>query len=258
VFWRAKPPAVSASNPGTGHTLRAALSGAEVSWEENVDLVAILHAVLKDLGIESTKRKSWLELPSGFTLYPQFWSFQPNEHGRVQTASTVQVAHPKLVPEGLFEYQHSTGDDLQASFGAGFKSWAELDLATLRDALEAKPKDSMVLSFPNDAQLAGRRVVLGPFIHYVKQAAPENTDHDFCPCCLFTHSHPAFESLLRSDGFAGIRLYAARGTDGIVQADCRVNGDDYAPGRDALLKYAAEWPERGFEFRKQYVVLQTV
>jgi hypothetical protein len=68
----------------------------------------------------------------------------------------------------------------------------------------------------------------------------------------------AFQALLETDDFYGIRFYAMRDADGNPQADCRVNGEDWEPGAAALREYVAKWPERGFEFRKQYVVLQTV
>ena len=54
----------------------------------------------------------------------------------------------------------------------------------------------------------------------------------------------------------GLRLFAARGEDGAPQADCRVNGDDWEPGAQALREYVKTWAEAGYEFRKQYVVLQ--
>ncbi len=34
-----------------------------------------------------------------------------------------------------------------------------------------------------------------------------------------------------------------------------MNGEDFEPGKAALRKYAATWPDRGVEFRKQYVVV---
>jgi hypothetical protein len=43
-----------------------------------------------------------------------------------------------------------------------------------------------------------------------------------------------------------------------AEADCRVNGEDYGPGREALLRHIATWPDRGVEFRKQFVIMQTV
>jgi hypothetical protein len=42
-----------------------------------------------------------------------------------------------------------------------------------------------------------------------------------------------------------------------VQADCRVNGEDWSAGAEALRAYVTRWPDRGFEFRKQYVVIQS-
>jgi hypothetical protein len=118
------------------------------------------------------------------------------------------------------------------------------------------------MSFPaKDGQPArDRRVILGPVMHFMETPPANNTTnedaHPFCPCCLLTNSFPAFKELMESDRFGGVRLFAARDEDGTPQADCRVNGDDWEPGAQALREYAKTWPEAGYEFRKQYVVLQ--
>jgi hypothetical protein len=49
-----------------------------------------------------------------------------------------------------------------------------------------------------------------------------------------------------------------RDANGDPQADCRVNGDDWDKGTEALRKYVGTWPAAGFEMRKQYVVVQTI
>ena len=46
-------------------------------------------------------------------------------------------------------------------------------------------------------------------------------------------------------------------TEGRIEADCRVNGVDRPEGAAALVRYAQTWPDRGFEYRKQYVCIQT-
>ena len=51
------------------------------------------------------------------------------------------------------------------------------------------------------------------------------------------------------------RLFASRDSESVAQADCRINGVDWAPGISALLKYVATWPNRGFEYRKQFVAI---
>ena len=63
---------------------------------------------------------------------------------------------------------------------------------------------------------------------------------------------------MEGDAFYGLRLYAARDENGEPQADCRINGEDWEPGKEALRDYAGTWTPAGYEFRKQYVVLQTV
>jgi hypothetical protein len=58
-------------------------------------------------------------------LTPQFVGLNPLEQGGVRTVTTIQVNHPQLVPEGVFEYQHSTGDSTAESILKGFEEWAQ-------------------------------------------------------------------------------------------------------------------------------------
>ncbi len=48
-----------------------------------------------------------------------------------------------------------------------------------------------------------------------------------------------------------------RDESGAPGADCRINGEDYEPGMEALRAYVATWPGAGVEYRKQYVFLHT-
>jgi hypothetical protein len=48
-----------------------------------------------------------------------------------------------------------------------------------------------------------------------------------------------------------------RDEHGQASADCRVNGQEFEPGKQALRNYVKTWPPRGVEFRKQYVIIQS-
>jgi len=61
-----------------------------------------------------------------------------------------------------------------------------------------------------------------------------------------------------TDGFYGDRLFAARDENGAATADCRINGQDFPAGAQALAAYVQSWPQRAIEFRKQYIAIQTV
>jgi Family of unknown function (DUF6348) len=196
-------------------------------------------------------------------LQPQIVELKPLDRGGVQTVTTVDVRHEKLVPAGVFEYQHSTGDNLKDAVSKGFDAWASLDLAVFADALKAKPETCTTLeySFPAKPPLGERRrrVVLGPTAHAAAwPAVAENEEHPFCPCCLLTNSFEPFRALIENDSsFYGIRLFASRDQDGKAQADCRVNGEDWGAGAAALAEYVKKWPNRGFEYRKQYIAIQS-
>jgi len=182
--------------------------------------------------------------------------------------TTVEVSHPEAIPAGLFEYQHSTGDNSADALEKGFSQWVQVDFVVLLEALRDKPGSStfMDLEFPEVGGVARkRRAILGPVAHLATEPPPSYSNGEgeeehppFCTCCLLTNSFEAFKPLLEDDNFYGIRLFAARDENGTPQADCRVNGEDFEAGAQALRNYAARWAKAGYEFRKQYVVLRTV
>jgi hypothetical protein len=155
------------------------------------------------------------------------------DKGGMQTASTIEVSHPQLLPRGLFEYQHSYGDGVHQSFCKGFESWVESDLPVFLDLERDEPEVCMALSFPTSA----RRALLAPPIHAVQAASKSDEAHCFCACCLVTRNFEAFRPFVTGQEVTGIRLFAARDADGIAQADCRVNGEDYRTGAESLLAY---------------------
>lgn len=233
------------------------------SWTDPVDLVKVLAQVLGIAGHSVKTFRHWVALKNGFTLVPQVVSFQSRADRGVLTTSTIQIAHASLVPAGVFEYQHSTGPDLTSSFAKGFEGFTEFDLPVFLDALRPEPEQLPVfaMSFPSYMDADGplqRRAVLGPPAHFLGSGSTgvEAEDHAFCPCCLLMNSLAAFSQHFESPEFYAIRLFAMRDADGTAQADCRVNGDDWPPGQEALLRYVDTWPQRGVEFRKQHVCIQ--
>jgi hypothetical protein len=151
---------------------------------------------------------------------------------------------------------------VRESFSQGFKSWAELDLPVFLDALRDKPAACMFMEMTPGQEATSlldtdRRVVLGPTLQMVQNREPISGEHNFCPCCLFTSSFRAFESLLKDREFHGIRMFVLREANGNVEADCRVDGIDWPEGAAALVSYAKDWPDRGLEYRKQYLCIQT-
>jgi hypothetical protein len=247
-----RPPPPAAENPGRGHTVRVGFSNAQKTWEETCDLAVSLAATLNAMGQKAVVKRDWVELESGFSLLPQIVSVEPLDNAGVNTTTTIQVAHASLVPGGVFEYQHSSGADIHDSFSKGFKDWAEYDLPVFLDAQRDKASLCMVAEMKPD-----RRLVFGPPVHMAQKAGAAPSEHDFCPCCLTTKNIDAFEDLLRDENFYGVRLFAMRDAEGHIEADCRVNGVDRPEGAEALKRYARSWPDRGVEYRKQYVCIQT-
>jgi hypothetical protein len=270
-FRKKTPPPELAVPPPPQHRgdVRVAFTNGRRSWTEETNLFRLMTEVLRARGHVVEQREDHVEhVESGFRIVPNLENFKPLDRGGVQTVTTVRVTHPRLVPDGLFEFQHSTGDNIETSFRDGFDNWAQMDFATLLEATRTKPKQCMAMEmkFPaeGDTPPRVRRIVFGPVMHFRSNppaeaaAKDEGSDHDFCPCCLFVQSLDAFKPLVDKDGFFGVRLYAMRDENGEAGADCRINGEDFEDGKAALRAYVARWPQAGVEFRKQYVVVQTI
>ncbi|MBN1427763.1 MAG: hypothetical protein JXB07_05210, partial [Anaerolineae bacterium] len=243
---------------GMGTNGRIGFSNGEHSWEESFDLIEILNKVLQEHEVTTQHQNGWLVLNEGFYLRPEILAVQPLEAGGVSTTTTISIAHEQYAPQGLFEYQHAAGDDTNTALASGFKNWADLDLPVLLEAItnHLEACTAMDMQFPAPDQRI-RRAVLGPVFYMASREIEIEEDHPFCQCCMLTHSFEAFKDLLASEGFFGIRLLALRNEEGDVSADCRVNGLDNEPGKELLIKYGQTWPDRGFEVRKQYVVVYT-
>jgi uncharacterized protein DUF6348 len=279
MFGKETAPPLCKSNPGICVDGKVALARGDRSWTEQFNAVTLAASALQVHGFAVRAEKTWLvHEDSGFILLPQLVQLQPLEDGGMQTVTTMQANHPGLAPDGLFEFQHSTGDTTADSIRKGFDQWVQGDFPPLIDALRPKPQvcTMLELAFPakDGAPARVRRAMLGPIAHYMASPAANNEGstctvdalgqegagdaHPFCPCCLLTKSFEAFRELIESDGVYGLRLYAMRDAEGTPQADCRVNGEDWEKGTQALRDYVRTWPEAGFEFRKQYVVLHSV
>jgi hypothetical protein len=264
------PPPKCSANPGRTRSGRISFDNG--APDVVFDLYEITASVLRSAGHEVIEHKSWLEVnPSGFVLQPLLVELQLQNDGGVSSLTTIDVRHPQLIPDGLFEYQHSTGNTVDDSLRKGIEGWARIDLPVLLDALLPQPQKCSMwkMTFPatdgNPART--RRAMLGAVSYYAKNPPTPQVsaaggacerEHSFCTCCLLTRNFEAFRSQIESNQTLGIRFYAMRDQDGKSGADCRINGEDYEPGMESLRTYVGTWPEAGFEFRKQYVLLYTM
>jgi len=253
------------ANPGFSARGQMGLSNSGRSRQEKLDCPAALRQVLEKHGhAVRADGDVIVEQESGLALRALLAGFEPIQPVGIKTTTTIEIRHPVKIPEPIFEYQHSSGDSAQESISKGFEQWYALDFAPLTDAMRADPRNCLVMKLDFiQGEWAGmkRRVVLGPVGHFRQHAVQEkpregSDEHPFCRCCLFTRCLDAFKAKVESRGFYALRLYAVRGPDGAADADCRINGEDFDPGKDALKRYVGTWPAAGVEFRKQYVIVQ--
>lgn len=229
---------------------------------EDSSLTRILDTILRQEGFDAALSNNSVVLSSGIRLRCELLEAVSFSDDRFRTSTRITAFHETHFPAGLPEFQHSIGATAEHSIAAGFSAWAKMDLITLQDSIRKTPRDCTVMEIeipPEiDAPSKRRQIILGPVGHLASHSLPAGEEHPFCPCCLMTQSFDAFGELLESRYFVGLRLFASRDADGKLAADCRVNGEEFPEGVAHLIKYAQSWPERGFEFRKQYVVIRSV
>lgn len=246
---------------GSAHITPAETTGAGPQRVSDASIV-LLADVLQHCGSEPLIDGRILSLASGITLEVELEEAVRLSANAVRTSTRIIARHADAFPLGLTEYQHARGNSTVESISSGFESWAAMDLVALQDALLDAPQTSSILRKSYGDLSAGRSLerefILGPTVHVATLPPSEGADeHPFCPCCLLMNSFEAFDGLLQEDRVLGIRLYAAVHPDGEAVSDCRVNGEEFSDGARALLRYASMWPRRGFEYRKQYVVIRT-
>lgn len=249
-----------------GEFVRIGVSDASGGSSE-IDIPAVAQAALQAQGYAVQRSVDDLVL-NGFLISPRMLALAEANGGGFRTTCAVRFSHPDLFPDGAFEFQHAVGDTPVDSLRSGFDQWSQMDVPTLIDALADTPEMCTYMDMEWPAGDGGaaqkRRVVLGPVAHLAAKSDPNAPsgdaceEHSFCPCCLTTNSMDAFTDLFKSDGTYALRLFAMRDESGAPNADCRVNGEEFEPGKEALRKYVTSWPDRGFEFRKQYVVIRSV
>ncbi len=229
---------------------------------QNEQVLTQLGTTLRGLGWDLTESQGCLTLSSGIELQVEYLDCVEFANGNFRTMTRTIATHPHHFPNGLPEYQHAVGNTAVEAMTAGFSNWAEMDLVTLNESFQERPTHCNFMDVPlpatPDSPAKTRRVVFGPVGHMAASAPPvQDDEHAFCPCCLFTKSIEAFRPALQSDDTLGIRLFATRDIE--VDADCRINGDDFPAGVEQLKVYVHSWPEMpGMEFRKQYIVIRTI
>ncbi len=259
VFQKSLPAALpKADNPSKGARLTLCVDGQAGARTEEINLIELLAETFAELQRPcQTTKNEVIDKESGISFVPGIVSFNPRDDLRMGMCSTIEVRHESF-PTVFFEYQHSAGETGVQALQKGFKDWSQIDLPVILDATKESAENCACLQFTCEDGTA-RRAVLGPVIRWSAHKDEDEGEHPaHCPCCFFTQCMNMFDQLRQIGQYAAVRVYAMRNEDGTAEVDCRINGADFLPGKDALRQYVLTWPGKGFEARKQYFIVQDV
>ncbi len=232
-----------------------------VALHNDASIKKILESAVWQAGYECHTTDEAIILPSGIKLHVELIEVVNVGPDKVRTCTKITAIHDTYFPNGLPEFQHAASNTTEHALLEGFSDWAKIDLIVLEDSVKPKPQHCTVMKMqlPSSAG-AGvqvRQIILGPVMHLVTLPSQKEEDHSFCPCCLLTRNFEAFRPLIACEDNMGIRFFVCRDKDGNPTADCRVNGEAFPEGVAQLIAYASTWPERGFELRKQYIIIRS-
>ncbi|MGF6148331.1 Uncharacterised protein [Kingella potus] len=230
--------------------------------EEQLNFAALLGDALSAQGVATqTDGNGWLYQPdTGYRLLPLFIEPWLDDDGKLHSATTIQIHHPDLFPQGVFEFQYSFGgfDTLTAAVASGFEQWVMQDWRALAEALQPEAGELSRLTLESDEFAVPRVAIFGNLTGMGEITEAGGEHGGCCPCCLLTQSLAGLIPLLEtSHENLAIRLFASRDTaTGECTADCRINGVRFEAAEPLLKAFAATWRSDEFVFRKQYVIVR--
>lgn len=244
-------------------TQRLAFDQVWQATPHQADLADSLSHALKAATITHQNESDGLILANGLQIKLQAHESQQINPQKWRVSVRIQVRHPSAFVNILGDYQHALGANEAAALVEAWQQWLTQDYPVLDDLTKAQPVSCTLIDLSTQADSAvtqtshlKRQVLLGPVAHLKSKETEIIEEHPFCPCCFFTASLQSLHELLQESTCYGIRFFVARDANGKISMDCRVNGEPFAAAQPLLEDYAASWPDRGLEFRKQFIVIR--
>lgn len=245
-------------------TQRLAFDQIWQATQHAADLASSFSLALDAAGIRHQREPQHLSLANGLLIKLQAHESQQINPQKWRISVRIQVRHPSTFVNILGDYQHALGANEAAALVEAWQQWLTQDYPVLDDLTKTQPESCTLIDLSTQADSAvtqtsnlKRQVLLGPVAHLKSKETEIVEEHPFCPCCLFTASLQSLHELLQESTCYGIRFFVARDASGKISLDCRVNGEPFAAAQPLLEEYAASWPDRGLEFRKQFIVIRS-
>ena len=223
-----------------------------------VELIGLTEAILKDEGLpghgyEPSEQEDCVLLNENIAIIVLLVENVKTDETNFKTTISIEVKHREKELNNIFEVHQEQGDDPEASAIEGIEKWVRNDLGVILDALNHTNQFTAHLRLDSDTR-EPRAIVTGPILHKAEKP-PIKDEEPFTERSFTMNLLKPLKPLLDEHTFYALRFFVAKNREGEVEANCRLNGADFEEGRKALLEYAKTWPSRGFELRRQFVVI---
>jgi hypothetical protein len=145
----AAPPHAAPVGAGRGWSSAAAATQRVVIMLSEHDVIQLAALVLEQRSHVVTRRETSLDhCDTKFSFRPRLMELHELKNGGFRSVTTITTTHPKLAPNGIFEFQHATGDSVIEAVCRGFDDWTQTDFTVLQSGYELRKQYVVLQDFP--------------------------------------------------------------------------------------------------------------
>lgn len=169
----------------------------------------------------------------------------------------------RLFPGPIFEFVYGWGSSTKVATINAFERWIDSDFPVIHDFLADHKLENGHTSEVKIASNSGEtgeqiswKGIIGPLLIFKGGEVvydQENRNEII---------KPLFEAItgdfLGRRGMYPIRCFMSKNSDQQIEVDCRVNGEEWKRGYDALVECCQRWEVQDYLFWKQYLLIYSL
>jgi hypothetical protein len=225
------------------------------------DLAKAMARTADEMGIRCNRKGSWVIFHEGMVRVRAF-EWEERRAGSAGNSNPflsvwLEVDFPDLFGERMTQRINQFAPTKAQALDQLAGQWLTEDFVALSDLIDGNLEGPHIFDIaapPPQSELKRQgdwKVIMGPIWAYRSDG-----EQGCCPTCLMTGALTALdEELVQRSAFC-VRVFANKGPDAHIEADCTLNGRDFPAGRAGVEMMAAKWELQpgDQEMRRQYMI----